>query len=160
MKDKIMEIKVVSLDEYLNQFRDWPDAVITVMDDLHFEKVPVEDHHLYIKARDIYDEKDHDLRFNNSHLEKILEFVKNENPERLLIHCHQGISRSAAVAFILFYIETRDYETALNKLLEIRRFAWPNNLIVEVADNYLDLNGEMLSFIEKWKDDQGGKLQW
>lgn len=74
----------------------------------------------------------------------------------ILIHCKAGISRSTAVAFILYYHHlrftrrARNYakakEDAWNEIMKIRPIAEPNILIIKHADKYLNEKGALLKF--------------
>ena len=56
------------------------------------------------------------------------------------IHCWQGVSRSTAVALILLYLIYEDEGKASKKLVEIRRQAMPNKLIVTLFDEMYNTN--------------------
>lgn len=63
----------------------------------------------------------------------------------LLIHCHAGISRSTAAAAVLMSQFNPGRETeAFLALLDIRRHAWPNTRVVEMADDLLERRGALL----------------
>ena len=74
----------------------------------------------------------------------------------ILIHCKAGISRSTAVAFILYYYHLRFFcrarsllsakEAAWNKIMQIRPIAEPNILIIKYADKYLNEKGKLTRF--------------
>lgn len=57
----------------------------------------------------------------------------------ILCHCHAGISRSSAAAFIVKSIEhgPGNEETALREVLEAKLMIKPNNLMVALADGLL-----------------------
>jgi predicted protein tyrosine phosphatase len=66
---------------------------------------------------------------------------------RLLIHCHAGISRStAAMLMILAQADPHESEDAIaERLIEIRRQAWPNSRMIGFADELLDRGGRLLA---------------
>ncbi len=85
-------------------------------------------------------------------LRQILNFVADLKPEAsVLIHCWAGISRSTAVAFaILCQSSGPGRETdCIESILAIRPQAFPNALIVELADRILQRNGAMREACEK-----------
>jgi predicted protein tyrosine phosphatase len=69
----------------------------------------------------------------------------------LLIHCHAGISRStAATTMILAQALPRESEDAIvERLLRIRPQAWPNVLMIAVADELLGRSGRLIAAIAK-----------
>ena len=78
----------------------------------------------------------------------------------VLIHCYAGACRSTAAGFILLRLCGRDNPTALKELLEITPFAWPNTLILKLADEKLGYTGEnsMEAHVNEWKRKVNGKL--
>ena len=94
------------------------------------------------------------------HVVKIITFADRVRrahqtaPARLLIHCHAGISRSTASAYIAL---ARDLgldraEAAFAELLRITTNPWPNRRLVELADAALDGNGRLLGPLDAYRD--------
>jgi predicted protein tyrosine phosphatase len=87
-----------------------------------------------------------------THIESILslarsvaeDHAKGGNPH-VLVHCHMGISRStAAMAILLSQIRQKEYETAVfAELLRLQPDAWPNCLMIELADKLLGRQGQL-----------------
>jgi predicted protein tyrosine phosphatase len=78
------------------------------------------------------------------------ESIVDDSGERrphLLVHCHMGISRSTAAMAILHAIchPDEDEETIFSRVLQTRPHAWPNSLMVELADNLLARAGRLVS---------------
>jgi len=65
-------------------------------------------------------------------------------------HCAAGISRSTATAFILqcLHRDPGEEEEAMHAVLEDNPFASPNRLMVELADDLLDRDGDMIEAVE------------
>ena len=79
-------------------------------------------------------------------LRQILGFAADLKPEAsVLIHCWAGISRSTAVAFAILCQSTGPgHETdCLESVLAVRPQAFPNALIVALADRILERQGAM-----------------
>ena len=80
-------------------------------------------------------------------IERLLRFGRTWDTARpLLIHCHAGVSRSTAAAFILMCLlnEGRERDAAL--LLRKRgRHARPNHRMVELADGLMQRGGRMMA---------------
>ena len=82
----------------------------------------------------------------------VLWFTSNLKPEDyLLIHCAAGISRSTAIAFAaLCHHAGPGNETAcFQAVREIRPCAYPNSLIVRIADDILGRKGAMIEANEE-----------
>lgn len=68
------------------------------------------------------------------------------SPARLLVHCYAGASRSPAAAYALICQALKDTKAseALEFVLRLRPEAFPNALVVRLADELLGRNREML----------------
>ncbi|HKY94260.1 MAG TPA: hypothetical protein VJL84_03100 [Kiloniellales bacterium] len=65
-----------------------------------------------------------------------------DQPERLLIHCHAGRSRSTATGLVWLWYRHRLSAAALAQaLISYRPGAWPNTLILALADRLLGAKG-------------------
>lgn len=69
----------------------------------------------------------------------------DEAGTRLLIHCHSGISRSTAAAAIAAGIAApeSDGTAIMDALLARRAVAWPNSLMLRLADEALGTSGRL-----------------
>jgi predicted protein tyrosine phosphatase len=85
---------------------------------------------------------------NKSHVDQILEFTKNlGDNDKLLIHCHQGVSRSTAVAIGVLLQHGFDPESAYRYVENIRDILLPNGLITRMLDERFALNGELTNIV-------------
>jgi predicted protein tyrosine phosphatase len=68
----------------------------------------------------------------------------------LLIHCYMGISRSTAVAFIIwsYFLGSGKEEQALAYVLAARPKAHPNRLIVQLGDELLNRRGRLIQVFD------------
>jgi predicted protein tyrosine phosphatase len=79
-------------------------------------------------------------------LRRILAFAADLEPgAEILIHCWAGISRSTAVAYAILCQAAGPGREAecFNSILTVRPQAFPNALIVELADRILNRKGAM-----------------
>jgi predicted protein tyrosine phosphatase len=92
------------------------------------------------------------------HVEAILNFGRSlaaDAAERrdthLLVHCHAGVSRStAAVAMLLAQAHPDNNEDAMfARLLGLRSQAWPNSLMIKIADELLERQGRLSAALRK-----------
>lgn len=83
----------------------------------------------------------------------IVQSVILDPKNRLLIHCHAGVSRSTALAFgVLSIIHGTGQEAqAFSDLLTVSCKPWPNRRIVEVIDDALGREGRMLVALDEYR---------
>jgi predicted protein tyrosine phosphatase len=70
-----------------------------------------------------------------------------ETGAHLLVHCHQGVSRSTAAMTLILAQARPDQpaEAALAEVARIRRRAWPNLRIIELGDARLGRGGALVA---------------
>ncbi len=72
--------------------------------------------------------------------------LQQERVERLLIHCHAGVSRSTATAVILMVQNNPGREAAaFAELDRVRPRSWPNALMIRMADDQLGREGALIA---------------
>ncbi len=70
---------------------------------------------------------------------RLLNIHSESNDNICLIHCYAGRQRSTALAYIALAIKNNfNYEQSLDELYTIRPKAFPNSLILELADQILN----------------------
>lgn len=81
------------------------------------------------------------------HAQAILDFGRRIPPKaRVLVHCHAGVSRSTAAAFLLLCLNKPGDEARAYQFLRVLRpQARPNRLIVKFGDKLLGANGRMVA---------------
>jgi predicted protein tyrosine phosphatase len=92
------------------------------------------------------------------HIESILSLARSVSEDltmggnpHVLIHCHMGISRStAAMAILLSQIrQGQDENRVFAELLKLQPSAWPNCLMIELADKLLGRQGQFTTALGK-----------
>jgi predicted protein tyrosine phosphatase len=92
------------------------------------------------------------------HVEEILTFgdafqrdLAARGEAHLLIHCHAGISRStAAMTALLMQADPHETEERIfERLVAIRRKAWPNSLMIGFADELLGRGGRLTQALRR-----------
>ncbi|NDB68820.1 MAG: protein-tyrosine-phosphatase [Methylocystaceae bacterium] len=113
-----------------------------------------DDHHrLDLRFLDVLANSHHDEKPTEQIIHDILRFGREFMPKEhaieqthLLIHCHMGISRSTAAMSILLaqhFPEATPDEIFL-RIRNIRSIAWPNSLMIKMADRIMGRNGHLL----------------
>lgn len=82
-----------------------------------------------------------------NHARAILDFGRQiPAKSRVLVHCHAGVSRSTAAAYLLLCMNKPGAEIQAYHLLRVLRpQARPNRLIVKFGDKLLGAEGRMLA---------------
>jgi len=102
-----------------------------------------------------------------AHAEKIIAFVDQVRraharaPARLLIHCHAGISRSTASAYIAL-ARDRGLDRAGDAFRQLLRIAinpWPNRRLVWLADDALCAKGRLLAPLDAYREANIDRLE-
>ncbi|MGO8800061.1 MAG: tyrosine phosphatase family protein [Roseiarcus sp.] len=80
-------------------------------------------------------------------VERILAFGRDNGDDlgHLLIHCHAGISRSTAAMLMILAqaFAEEDERAVVERLVQTRPQAWPNSLMVSIADDLLGRGGRL-----------------
>ncbi|MGY3135787.1 putative protein tyrosine phosphatase [Bradyrhizobium sp. USDA 4501] len=107
--------------------------------------------HLKVSMDDIIEQMDGFVAPNESHIEKVLSFVRGwDRQAPMVVHCYAGISRSTASAFVTVCALNphRDEMSIARMIREASPIAAPNRLIVSLADKALGREGRMLRALD------------
>lgn len=93
------------------------------------------------------------------HVDQIIGFIdrvcteSRRAPARLLIHCHAGVSRSTASAYLARARELGldRADEAFRDLLRITVHPWPNRRLVQLADEVLSAGGRLLAPLDAYR---------
>ena len=78
------------------------------------------------------------------------DFVESfSNDFSLLIHCHEGISRSSAIAIAIYTSLYKDPFNAVKRVHHQRPQADPNIEVIRQADDLLNMNGKLYDAVEE-----------
>lgn len=72
---------------------------------------------------------------------------------RLLVHCHMGVSRSTATAYLALALAAGPGReaAAFDRLLAVTTKPWPNPLVIRLADDALGRNGALLAPLHAYR---------
>lgn len=107
--------------------------------------------HLTLAMEDIEAPRQGYVEPNAGHVAELIAFLGSwDQASPLLIHCHAGISRSTAAAFIcVCALNPAASERHIAAELRTRSpKAWPNRLLIALADDALHRRGRMISAID------------
>jgi predicted protein tyrosine phosphatase len=109
------------------------------------------DRHLFIGMSDIVEPLDGHVLPAEEHVRKLIAFARAwDRNEPLVIHCHAGVSRSTAAAFIVAcaLAPSRPETEIASAIRHASHTATPNRRMVAVADAMLERGGRMVAAIE------------
>ena len=110
------------------------------------------DNHLMVSMDEIKTPTDGFVAPSTEHIDRVLTFVRGwDRRAPLVVHCYAGISRSTASAFAAACALNphRDEAEIARGIRMASPSAYPNRLIVALADQALQRNGRMVRAIEQ-----------
>jgi predicted protein tyrosine phosphatase len=129
--------------------------ILTVMANVDQVQRPasiLEANHLKVSMDDITEQMDGFVAPCDAHIERVLNFVRGwDRSAPLVVHCYAGISRSTASAFAAACALNphRDELSIARQIRQASPTAFPNRLIVTLADKALGREGRMLRALDE-----------
>jgi len=139
---------------------DWG-AVDAYAETLRAEGLAPEEH-LQVGVYDITEPAEGQTPPNETHVRQVLGFAKRWDADQpVLVHCFAGISRSTASAFILACEKNPhvDEREIARRIRERSPPAFPNPLIVAIADEMMGRRGRMGAAVNAMSLTQSGKAE-
>jgi predicted protein tyrosine phosphatase len=161
----MFELKITNLTEALRLSQEWATHTVSLIDPDYSLEVPQRGQNSVLR-RYLF----HDISFPASEwmpwadglelklatmeqIEDILEFTASlQSSDKLLVHCHAGISRSTAVACGVLCQHGLMPNLAVRYVLSIRPQAYPNSHIITLFDQVLGLEGKLIKALFKVLD--------
>lgn len=128
--------------------------ILTVMANVNQVVRPasvLEANHLRISMDDINEPADGFTAPSHVHVEQALTFIRKwDRAAPMVIHCYAGISRSTASAFMAVCALNphRDESSIARQIRAASPTAYPNRLIVTLADQVLGRDGRMVRALD------------
>lgn len=145
----------------------WADKTVSLIGTSGIANPSFGEGHKVFVFDDLESEKEECNRPNMQHaptmndIRSILEFTATfTDTDKVLIHCHAGLCRSPSVAVLALVQHGATPEEAINEVIRVRPQAWPNKLIVRLGDVALEMDGTLMSFMEKWWEEHDGDITW
>lgn len=134
-----------------------PTHMVSLLGDGQFPGTPdsvVSDGHLKLQMHDIWHPQPGYIAPEREHLESLLDFaLRWQQAGPLVIHCFAGVSRSTAAALVVLCSYNGGREREATRLLRGRApHAYPNRLMIELADDLLACGGRLLEAVDTMPD--------
>jgi len=155
-------LRVSDLETAQSQFYDWADHIISLLDPETAACWPRQhERHLIVGIDDIETSEPGLIAPETDHVDAILAFARSiRDDEKLIVHCHAGVSRSTATAIAVLISHGRSIEGAFEEVRTQRgERIWPNQRLIELYDDKLCLNGDLVAHVQAWKHTQRNILE-
>lgn len=111
---------------------------------------------LDLRFHDIIDDEEGMVSPQREDIVRLLEFGrkiwKGAHAEaHLLVYCHAGVSRSTAAMTLLLAHAMPDQpaQAAIDRMLQLRPYAWPNLRMIEIGDALLGCDGSLIAAVRR-----------
>ena len=148
----ILVTPLSAVEETVQRYR--PSHAVTLLAPEHMIE-PLEgllpERHLRLGMHDVADEWTSECAPCADHVNSLIDFGRTwDATAPMLVHCWAGISRSMAAAYILLSDKLgAGSEVEIAKAMRARApHAYPNPLLVKLADEALGRNGRMIAAVE------------
>jgi predicted protein tyrosine phosphatase len=153
-----MNLKITGLNGVTEESVQSVDAIVSILD--HAQPVPIEvaqsgARRLILRFGDFEDSHRHGPR--RKHVRELIAFAEQTSrSDRVLVHCYAGISRSTAAAAIILarLRDDGDYDAIFELIGKLRKLAWPNLRLMQLADRELRAKGALLEALERFYEMQ------
>ena len=102
------------------------------------------------------EERGPQMQHINSIISFIEPFVASKQNYKLGINCYAGLCRSTAIGIVVWVLQGKTPEEALELILKARPVAWPNQRVLRLAS--VRLEKDLTTAVADWKASQLGKL--
>jgi predicted protein tyrosine phosphatase len=110
---------------------------------------PTGPNHIVVRFDDTEDLRE-DLTEMKNNVIKVLDWVGERTlalTSNILVHCHAGISRSSAMAWLILVKLGMEPKEAFQSLYKNRPIIWPNTCVLRLGAEYLSLGKEFLDLV-------------
>jgi predicted protein tyrosine phosphatase len=147
----ILVSSLSAVEKTISAYR--PSHLVSLLSPEYMIETPeqiVAERHLRLAVNDVLEVWASDSPPNETHVARLLDFGRSWNADApMLVHCWAGISRSMAAAYTLLCDRAgpgSEFEIA-RKLRTRAAHAYPNALIVALADRALGRDGRMIDAV-------------
>ena len=147
-----MPLKVCNIHNVIDNIVDTTDLVVSILDSKKdAPNIPLEVPCIQVIFPDT--EHPNDLEYMKMYhgVKRILDFIKSRPDITLssdiIVHCHAGVSRSSAVAWLILIALGMDYKNAFTMLYKQHPNIWPNTTVLSLGSGFLKLPPEFDAFV-------------
>lgn len=156
----MFEIKITGISEAGGLIQEgWPTHSVSFLDTIHEggKWIEPQANHIITYADDCdRDVQAYGLDYKaprKVQIERVLAFTADlTDADVVLIHCHQGVSRSTAMAIGICIQHGMNVADAFAHIENVRSCLYPNSLILQYIDEILNLEGELIQFNVQWQE--------
>lgn len=166
---KLVSIRVTNLEMAKPTADGWADHVVSLVDP--GTKAEIAGHSQHIEH---FDDVEHVGPLNQDGVDihghkapdadavqRVLDFTdKFFDGQNIVVHCHGGICRSTAVAILIHVQCGFDPWDAVKRVELQRPMMWPNELVIELGDKILGMDGEISKAVKNWMKPKEGEMFW
>lgn len=150
----MFEIAISDIETSELVIKKWASKAIGLIDPECKNAIPTKENYLQVYFHDC-DEAIHPDYYaispEKEQIQQVLDFSKSfTSTDRILVHCHAGISRSSAVAISVLTQHGLEPFEAFGHVQRICKDMYPNKLILRYADELLGLNNRLVDYHEMW----------
>ena len=148
----ILVTPLSGIDAAIRHYR--PSHMVTLLSPEHMIETPggvVPERHLRLGLNDVADALASEMPPSAQHVDALIAFGRGWNAASpMLVHCWAGVSRSMAGAYILLCdrLGPRNERDIAQAIRRRAPHAYPNPLMVKLADNALGRDGRMVAAAE------------
>lgn len=147
-----MDIKVTDMFE-AKAIADQFDLVISVFDPPVAPTFNLgRDRHFIAKFWDTEHPNEKELIQMDIEVRSILGWIRTKDIKdntRILVHCHAGVSRSSAIAWLILVQNGMDQIQAFQQLFKARPTIWPNKTVMAIGSQFLKLGPEFMKKVQE-----------
>jgi predicted protein tyrosine phosphatase len=94
-------------------------------------------------------------------VERAVVFARSWTDRSLLVHCFHGVGRSAGIALAILAdrLGAGNEAEALKRLLAVRSEVTPNLVVVALADQFLERDGQLVAAVADWEASAPGLVE-
>jgi predicted protein tyrosine phosphatase len=145
-----MQIKITDMYEAREIANDY-DFVISVFDP-NKRAIFRLDHNKHFVAKFWDTEHPNEMEWSemSSEVRSILSWVKNQDIKdetKVLVHCHAGVSRSSALAWLILIQSGVEWTQAFQSLFKNRSQIWPNKVVMSLGAEFLNLDPAFMKLV-------------
>lgn len=154
----MLNIRVCKLGDAPGYMNTWATKAIGIVDPDRTDIVPCSTYHVEY-FHDTLGRVDGRVAASMENIARIFAVSSRFSEEdRILVHCHAGMSCSPAIAIGILVQHGVLIDIAIDHIHGMRPTMTPNLLLIELIDAHLGLGGELIAGINSWHDRKNSNI--